>query len=131
MMAAFLAPLVIFPEQSASFWLLQALQLAGAALAAWSLWRLYVRQACLKGLITDGPFRYTRHPTYLGFLLTNVSCWAQPSVWMSPLFLSLEAIFIISMVLASYCQEQEILERFGQKAVDYLKRTPRIPFAPW
>lgn len=98
---------------------------------AYCLLVLYVRRARLTTLLTGGLYRYTRHPMYLGLLLMNLFHWAQADVWTSPLFLGLEAVFLVGLVVAGYRQEQETLARFGQEAVDYYARTPRIPFTRW
>jgi hypothetical protein len=50
-------------------------------------------------------------------------CWEANFFW--------EAVFLVGLVVAGYRQEQETLARFGQEAVDYYARTPRIPLTGW
>lgn len=104
----------------------------GAALFLWNLIILYIIGYSRTKLITSGLFKYTRHPMYLGLFLMNVIFWQNDFNSMSwhrlIIFCLLQVMFLINMVVAGYCQEQETLARFGKSAEDYYARTPRIPF---
>lgn len=130
MMILFAVQAAMFSDHAAESLFLRGLNYLGAALFLWCLWYLYVKWGRLSGLITSGPYRFTRHPMYLGLVLMNV-CHYQWSAWQNALFLCLEVPFITCLIVAGYCQEQETLRRFGQSAVDYYARTPRIPFLSW
>lgn len=130
MIAAFLALQVLLEKSSGE--LIWLLSLAACLSFLWCFVCLYVKKARTQELITDGPFRYTRHPMYTAILVMNICDLVQAvSVWTSPLSLALEVTFIACLLAAGYCQEQETVERFGQPAVDYYKRTPRIAFTRW
>lgn len=133
MMALFMAPhVIIFSGAPDSNLPVQIVGYAGVAIFVWCLWQLYVKWGRLKGLITTGLFRFTRHPMYLSLLLINFCHWVRVDfVWTSPLFLAIEVAFLACMLAAGYCQERETLARFGREAEDYYGRTPRVPFTPW
>lgn len=132
MLAAFMAQHALFSGQLPSDYSILAVpEYLGVAMFVYCLWVLYIRRARLKGLITSGLFAYTRHPMYLGLFTMHVFHWAPADVWTSPGFLGLESVFIVGLVVAGYLQEKETLARFGQEAVDYYARTPRIPFTRW
>lgn len=130
MMILFAAQVAMFRDHSSDSLFLRWFGYFGAAIFLWCLWYLYVKWARLSGLITSGPYRYTRHPMYLGLLLMNL-CHYRLSAWQDPLFLAMEVFFITCMIVAGYCQEQETVRRFGQPAIDYYGRTPRIPLFSW
>jgi len=74
-------------------------------------------------LITEGPFRFSRHPMYLGFvlLITGVAVLLGSVVaFLAPMamLMTLEIIFI------PY-EEKTLEEIFGQKYSDYKKRVRR------
>jgi protein-S-isoprenylcysteine O-methyltransferase Ste14 len=132
MIAAFTAQLALFHAHRTTFLVSEIISDAGALLFVWCLWFLYIKKARLTGLITSGPYRYTRHPMYIGLLVMNIADWGTSSfVWHSWEFLILELVFVAGMIVAGYCQERETVERFGQEAIDFYARTPRLPFFFW
>lgn len=78
-------------------------------------------------LITNGVFRYTRHPMYTGLLLMSGAFWFSEAA-NDALFYALQAVCIISLLIAAWCQEKETLARYGDEAVRYYARTPRLFF---
>ncbi len=80
------------------------------------------------GLVTCGIYRFTRHPIYHGFFLADLSYWLRlPSIsdaaW---LFYIAQAIFVACLVACAYFEEREVLEKYGNAAVEYYKSTPRL-----
>lgn len=74
-------------------------------------------------LIIEGPFRFSRHPMYLGFVLTMVGVavlLGSAVAFLAPMamLMTLETIFI------PY-EERTLEEIFGQKYSDYKKRVRR------
>lgn len=74
-------------------------------------------------LITSGPYRLIRHPTYLAFPLLHISLF---------LMTSNIAILIAGLVMSIYVnhirigyEEKLLLERFGDRYRDYMAKTGR------
>lgn len=98
------------------------LDLLGAGLFLYCLNVLYVAKT--KTLITSGPFRFTRHPMYTGFLMMGVRVW-WPACPLDAVYWCSMAVFVLSIFVAGYMQEKETLVHFGADAEDYYRRTPR------
>ena len=100
----------------------------GAALFVWCLWALYIKAKRITGLITSGPFRFTRHPMYIGLLLMMLGISLPVPHPKTDWFYVSVSVFAVSMLIAGWCQEKETLARFGDEARSYYARTKRIPF---
>ena len=98
------------------------------------IWRAYAdlgsnwtpKIEILKGqsLVTDGIFRYIRHPTYAGMFLWGIS---QPLLlhnWIAGW--GLLVIFIPLYISRVPREEQMMLEHFGKKYRAYMKQTGRV-----
>ncbi|MCG8527956.1 MAG: isoprenylcysteine carboxylmethyltransferase family protein, partial [Opitutales bacterium] len=74
-------------------------------------------------LVTEGPFKFTRNPIYLGFLLVLVGfawCFGVISVWVGPLiFLLLANFWYIPF------EEKRMLKKFGESYVEYRQKVRR------
>ena len=101
---------------------------AGAALAAWALvnfssWRFRAKLDAGHQLATGGPFRFLRHPIYMGMNLLALGT----AVWMPTLMVW--AGFLL-MAIGSDLRarsEEPLLERtFGRAYQDYRARTCRF-----
>jgi protein-S-isoprenylcysteine O-methyltransferase Ste14 len=79
-------------------------------------------------LITDGPFRYTRHPMYTGLALMDLSYFIPLPASSEPEFFILQGTFFACMCTAAWFNEKETLLRFGKQAEAYYARTPRFFF---
>lgn len=109
-------------------WVLHTL---GMFLFLFCLDTLYFRHNSLKKLLTNGVFKYTRHPMYTGVALVYLVL-LNPANFKLPLFWVLTFLHYGFMIVAAYFQEKEVLARFEQEAVEYYKRTPRLFFLyPW
>ena len=102
-----------------------AFMLAGTLLAFWSAWYLGTGFSLLpqaRQLVTTGPYRYVRHPIYLGGLLITLG-----EVWLrfSPLVLALNLLFVAAQVVRLRYEEQ-ILERAFPEYRDYRARTSAL-----
>jgi protein-S-isoprenylcysteine O-methyltransferase Ste14 len=99
-----------------------ALMLAGTLLAFWSAWALGRSFSLLpqaRQLVTSGPYRYVRHPIYLGgFLITLGEVWLR---W-SPLVVALNVVFVVAQV-ARLRYEEALLERTFPEYAEYRART--------
>lgn len=78
-------------------------------------------------VITNGPYRYVRHPSYTGALLQVLGLAMGLASWVSALVL----IVPIGATLAYriFVEEQALRQSLGTEYDDYCKVTPRlIPF---
>jgi protein-S-isoprenylcysteine O-methyltransferase Ste14 len=74
-------------------------------------------------LVTDGPYRYVRHPSYLGMMLA-LAGWAL--VFRSAAGLAATALGLV--VLAARIEDEEALlaSQFGEPYAEYRRRTWRL-----
>jgi protein-S-isoprenylcysteine O-methyltransferase Ste14 len=86
------------------------------------LWSVLERGRDPSVLVTWGPFRYVRHPSYSGYFLM-----------FSGLFLTLLNLIALVPLMAipgyvslTTCEEQLLIARFGNEYVQYQKRTGRF-----
>ncbi|MFQ5911884.1 MAG: methyltransferase family protein [Nitrospinota bacterium] len=94
------------------------------ALAAFSFWMsstYYMRHAFhTKELITDGPFKYSRHPMYLGAYFTMIGIGVLFFSW---LWFAILLVFIPIWCLNCRLEEKQMTEIWGDKYLDYKKKT--------
>ena len=99
------------------FWLL------GMGLAFWAISVLGVERAVGKasGLEIRGPYRFTRNPQYLGFMIGLVG-WV---LLTSSLFTFIAALVaLVPLLLVPCLEEPWLMEKFGVDYADYLHSTP-------
>ena len=113
-------------------WLGTILFVIGMWLIYWSgvvLGRLYSGDVTLQEehhLVTDGPYRYARHPRYTGGILLAFGMTLIYNSWIG---LPLSVLFIGVILVRIHDEEIMMAQAFGQKWVDYCQRTHRlIPF---
>lgn len=102
-----------------------AFMLAGTLLAFWSAWYLGRSFSLLpqaRQLVTTGPYRFVRHPIYLGGLLITVG-----EVWLrwSPLVVALNLLFVAAQIVRLRYEDQ-ILERAFPEFRAYRERTSAL-----
>jgi protein-S-isoprenylcysteine O-methyltransferase Ste14 len=77
-------------------------------------------------LVTDGIYRYIRHPQYLGLILIivgfNIQWPTLPTVLMAP-------VLIVMYVRLARREDLELATFFGEAFLDWVARTPA--FLPW
>lgn len=74
-------------------------------------------------LVTHGPYRWVRHPFYVTTALVMVSVTLLTANWL----IGLGCIVVLSMLaIRTPKEEQVLIERFGQKYLDYMKVTGRF-----
>lgn len=102
---------------------------AGFALRVWATWHFYQRQMRVivleaqSDLITDGPFRFTRNPLYLG---GNVFMFAGAALVLgSTGGLVLTALGLIPTEVMIRREERQLEARFGATWRDYASRVRR------
>lgn len=73
--------------------------------------------AANRGIVTSGPYRYVRHPMYMGYLLTHLGSFLlMPSVWNAVVYvatwgLQVARIFAEERLLSSDPDYQELCRR--------------------
>jgi protein-S-isoprenylcysteine O-methyltransferase Ste14 len=71
---------------------------------------------------TTGPYRYSRHPVYFGFLLIYLSISLMSLSWV---FFIITILNIIHLVFVIPSEERYCLEKYGMEYKKYIERTPR------
>ncbi|MEO8268544.1 MAG: isoprenylcysteine carboxylmethyltransferase family protein [Aureliella sp.] len=74
-------------------------------------------------LVTDGPYRWVRHPFYFTTALVMVSVTLLTANWL----IGLGCIVVLAMLaIRTPKEEQALVDRFGQPYLDYMARTGRF-----
>lgn len=99
--------------------------LAGTLLAFWSAWYLGTSFSLLpqaRTLVVTGPYRYVRHPIYLGGLLITLG-----EIWLrfSALVVALNVLFVAAQIVRLR-YEEEVLERTFPEYAAYRARTSAL-----
>lgn len=104
------------------------------AMAIWLLWRSHVDLGrnwtptlAIRDehrLITDGVFKYIRHPMYAAHLLWAVAQALMLHNWIAGF--SLLVVTIPQYLSRVNAEEEMLLEQFGEQYKDYMQRTGRI-----
>lgn len=81
-----------------------------------------------KELITTGPYRYTRHPIYTGFLLADITLFQSAVPLTDKLFYAVQIIFLACIIGCAYLEELVVLAKYGSEAQEYYSKTPRLFF---
>jgi len=105
--------------------LAMSLTLMGTLLAFWSAWHLGTNFSLLpqaRRLITTGPYRFVRHPIYLGGLLITIG-----EVWwrFSPLVIVLNVLFVAAQIVRLRYEEQVLIRAFPEYEA-YRSRTSAL-----
>jgi protein-S-isoprenylcysteine O-methyltransferase Ste14 len=72
-------------------------------------------------LVTDGAYRYVRHPQYLGLIILTVGLLIQ---WPTIVTLAMWPVLIIMYYRLAKREEKEASKVFGEKYEEYKRRTP-------
>ncbi len=75
-------------------------------------------------LVTQGPYRFVRHPTYVTFLAVPVIFFLISTNWL--IGFSSFVLFLILMVVRAPIEEKELIDRFGDEYRLYMHRTNRF-----
>jgi len=73
-------------------------------------------------LVTWGPYRYVRHPSYLGYFLMFLGLFL---IWLN-LIAILPLIAIPSYMRITVAEEKLLIRRFGEEYIRYQKKTGRF-----
>jgi len=82
----------------------------------------------LQTLITDGPYRWIRHPMYTAFYVLHIAVFFLTANWF--IVVTWLAGLTVIILLRVRREEAMMIERFGEQYVSYMARTGRfIPTA--
>ena len=121
--------LTVRGNQWAIFWLGMLVMLFGTVFRFWAIRTLgkYFTPTVViqKGqqLVTAGPYKYLRHPSYTGVFFTLLGSGIVLGNWLSVLFcvLAFGAILVRINV-----EEKVLLQHFGAEYENYMKHTDRL-----
>ena len=74
-------------------------------------------------LVTDGPYRYTRNPQYIGDSLNIIGYIVLTNSWM---VLVIGLLGVALNMLAPHLEESWLEQRYGQSYTKYKRRVPRF-----
>ena len=74
-------------------------------------------------LVTDGPYRYIRHPLYTIFIIITFSMTLIAANWAFAIYSPI--VFFIMLFRVQY-EEHFLKNEFGQSYVDYMKETKKF-----
>jgi protein-S-isoprenylcysteine O-methyltransferase Ste14 len=74
-------------------------------------------------LITDGPYRYTRNPQYVGIILWNIGIILVTSSFMA---LATGVFFIFLLLIYPFSEEPWLRQQHGKPYEEYCKLVPRF-----
>lgn len=104
--------------------------LAGFALLQWSQntlgqnWSDNPRMIKGQGLVTNGPYRFIRHPIYAAVYLILGSTFLLSANWLIGLaWIGMNALEVTSRI---HFEESLMLEFFGDQYQEYMKKTGRL-----
>jgi protein-S-isoprenylcysteine O-methyltransferase Ste14 len=102
-----------------------ALFISGSAIGFWAATTFGFRATLGLGgrLVTDGPYRYTRNPQYIGDCLLALGYMILANSWM---VWTVGALGILLNLLAPFTEEPWLEERFGESYLDFKRRVPRF-----
>ncbi len=107
----------------------------GVALRQWSVWTLgrfftvVVRVAPGQTVVDRGPYRWVRHPSYAGLLLTGVGLGAALGNWLSVLVLVV--LPSTGIALRIRVEERALLAGLGEPYREYARRHRRLVPGVW
>jgi protein-S-isoprenylcysteine O-methyltransferase Ste14 len=97
----------------------------GLALQVWSyiyLARSLSIVAEARELTTTGPFRFVRHPIYLGQFIAQAGFWLV-LVRLQTVWIIFYLVFVAMQMYRSWIEEKVLAEAFGDSFLDWKKRT--------
>jgi protein-S-isoprenylcysteine O-methyltransferase Ste14 len=129
----FITPWVDFAHFPLSNWLRWAggaATCAGIGLFAWSHqalgknWTAILALSEKQELVTNGPYRYVRHPMYTAFFVIGFGFLFLSANWSISIFY----LGTLTMMYAARvsAEEKMMLDRFGDNYREYMKKTGRL-----
>jgi protein-S-isoprenylcysteine O-methyltransferase Ste14 len=85
-------------------------------------WRVGIDETSSTELVTGGPFRFVRNPTYTGLFTLLVGLWL---IWPTWAVLTFVVIFVLMLEVQVRCEEEFMLRKHGDAYSAYFNQTGR------
>lgn len=100
----------------------------GKLLGLWGLMGIpEVSKRLESRLVTEGPFRVVRHPTYLAHTILFLGIYMITEVFTIAILTIIDLTIVVPIIIP--LEERELTERFGREYKEYIKRV-RYRFFP-
>ena len=113
---------VFLPLKLGTVWFYVGLPLALTGLITGTIVLVNWATASLDKPVTEGLYRYSRHPMYITSFFFFLGVSIATASWV---FLVFTIVINVSSLYSSGLEEQGCLEQYGDSYRDYMKRTPR------
>ncbi|OGF44953.1 MAG: hypothetical protein A2452_08715 [Candidatus Firestonebacteria bacterium RIFOXYC2_FULL_39_67] len=87
-------------------------------------WSMQIEIRDDQKLITDGPYRYIRHPAYLSTLLEAVGVTIMLNAYYTLTIFCI--MYLPIMIIRINLEEKELYKKFGKEFMDYRAKVPAI-----
>ena len=115
---------IFLPLKLGTVWFYVGLPLTLVGLVTGTIVLVNWAKAPLDKPVTNGLYRYSRHPMYITSFFFFLGVSIATASWV---FLVFTIVIIVSSLWSSGLEEQGCLEQYGDSYRDYMKRTPRLP----
>jgi protein-S-isoprenylcysteine O-methyltransferase Ste14 len=123
----------ITPIPETFFYVGIVVMMVGIAFRQWAIWVLgrffstKVRIVSDHRIVSEGPYRYLRHPSYTGTLMILLGLGLASRTWLGTVIII--ALFSLVIGYRIDVEESALKAEFGDDYTEYAKRTKRlIPF---
>jgi len=100
---------------------------AAAVRALGRMWSVHIEIRKEHELVKDGPFRWIRHPIYLGAILELVGAMLFLNAGYTAI--AFLVLFVPSLIARIRLEERAMIAQFGDAYHDYIRTTPAV--IPW
>ncbi len=107
-----------------SFWVRRQ-----AIMALGRFWSLHIEIRDSHEFVHSGPFRFVRHPAYFSMILELAALALLCQAWITLVITPL--LFVPALWLRIRLEEAALVEKFGEKYVEYQRTTPALIPALW
>ena len=122
----FLLPAMIYsiflPLKFGTAWFYAGLPITLIGLAGYTLVLINWATSPLNSQVSQGLYRYSRHPMYLTMFIFLLGLAIITASWVLLLFF---LIFVVGCAVYTNVEEQSCLEKYGDAYREYINRTPR------
>jgi protein-S-isoprenylcysteine O-methyltransferase Ste14 len=113
---------IFLPLKLGTVWFYVGLPLTIVGLVTGTIVLVNWAKAPLDKPVTNGLYRYSRHPMYITSFFFFLGVSIATASWV---FLVFTIVIIVSSLWSSGLEEQGCLEQYGDSYRDYMKQTPR------